>query len=414
MMFEKSRNWNEATLGEVSKFSQGIQVGLKLQKTEPRKGFVRFIRIIDYTQQTDDLRYVEDPGEKYLVSKDDLVMVRYGTPGLIGRGIEGVIANNLFKITLHSGNLLNDYVEYFLSQSHIQKFLSSQGSSTMPALTFKQLKTVKIVIPPLDEQQRIVRILDEAFENISVVLEQSIKELNDSTSLFESLLDRTFGQTTKDENGAIVPLWPTQILSDVCEKITDGAHKSPQKLYDETSPGLHPYLTSKNIRMGHLKLDTLQYCNSEFHNKIYARCNPEPGDVLLTKDGANTGNVTINSLNTPFSLLSSVCLIKTKTTKLLPNFLYYYIRSRHGFNQLTGKMTGTAIKRIILKTIKASEIPLPSIVEQKKTIEFLDRHCEEIEKLTSIYTSKVNFLNEMKQSILKEALNGNLTMEITA
>ena len=71
-------------------------------------------------------------------------------------------------------------------------------------------------------------------------------------------------------------------------------------------------------------------------------------------------------------------------------------------------MTGTAIKRIVLKTIKSSEIPLPTIIEQENTIEFLDKNCEQIDKLTSVYSSKVNHLSELKQSILQEAFNGTL------
>jgi len=295
------------------------------------------------------------------------------------------------------------YLKYFLDSIDI----SNTGSS-IPQLTVPMIREYKIPIMPLEEQHRIVSIIDEAFENISVVLEQSEKELNDSTALFESLLDRTFTQTTKDEKGATVGLWPAEKLSDLCDKIQDGAHKSPKKLYDAPGPNLHPYVTSKNIRTGYLKLDTLQYCDSKFHNEIYPRCNAELGDVLLTKDGASTGNVTINTLNVPFSLLSSVCLFKTNPAKLLPKFLYYYIRSRPGFNQLTGKMTGTAIKRIVLKTIKSSEIPLPTIIEQENTIEFLDKNCEQIDKLTSVYSSKVNHLSELKQSILQEAFNGTL------
>ena len=78
--------WEIKKLGEVADFSQGIQVGLKEHLTKSKVGYVRFIRIVDYTQNTDDIRYVPNPGEKYFVNEDDIVMVRYGTPGLIGRG----------------------------------------------------------------------------------------------------------------------------------------------------------------------------------------------------------------------------------------------------------------------------------------------------------------------------------------
>ena len=141
--------------------------------------------------------------------------------------------------------------------------------------------------------------------------------------------------------------WVTAKLDGVCLKIQDGAHRSPQKLYSESGPGRFLYITSKNIRNGYMDLDDIAYADAEFHNSIYPRCNPELGDILLTKDGANTGNVTLNAIAEPFSLLSSVCLIKTDSSKLLPKFLLYYIRSDAGFEQITGSMTGAAIKRKI-------------------------------------------------------------------
>lgn len=56
------------------------------------------------------------------------MIVRYGTPGLIGRGIEGVIANNLFKISPIEAAVTDDFLAFFLSQRSIQDYLSSQGS----------------------------------------------------------------------------------------------------------------------------------------------------------------------------------------------------------------------------------------------------------------------------------------------
>jgi type I restriction enzyme S subunit len=133
-----------------------------------------------------------------------------------------------------------------------------------------------------------------------------------------------------------------------------------------------------------MKLDSVQYCDAEFHNEIFRRCNPEIGDVLLTKDGANTGNVAINELDEPFSLLSSVCLLKPDRAKVAPGFLFYYLQSEEGFEQITGQMTGAAIKRIILKTIKSSKMPLPPLPEQKRIIGILD------EALAGIATAVAN------------------------
>ncbi len=186
--------------------------------------------------------------------------------------------------------------------------------------------------------------------------------------------------------------WPVVKLADVCEKIQDGAHRSPQVLYSEPGNGRFPYLTSKNVRTGYLKLDSVQYCDADFHNDIYPRCDVELGDVLLTKDGANTGNVAINTLDEPFSLLSSVCLLKPDSAKLLSRFLFYYIQSEEGFEQITGQMTGAAIKRIILKTIKTSCIPLAPLPEQQRIVGLLDEAFE------GLATAKANSEKNLKNA----------------
>jgi type I restriction enzyme S subunit len=188
----KMNNWTKCKIADIASFSQGIQVDLKNQIKEKKEGYVRFIRIVDYTQKTEDIRYIKDPGEKYYVDKDDIVMVRYGSPGLIGRGEEGVIANNLFKIKIESDKITNDYLAYYLSQKHIQKFLSSQGSSTMPALNFGQLRTVDVFFPSIEEQNKIVDKLKIVIETLNTTKEIYKKQIDNVIELESAYFEKAF------------------------------------------------------------------------------------------------------------------------------------------------------------------------------------------------------------------------------
>ena len=87
-------------LGDIACFSQGIQVAIDKQYNKIEEGYVRFLRIIDYTQNKDEIRYIDNPGERYLVNNNDVVMIRYGDAGKVVKGYEGAIANNLFKICI--------------------------------------------------------------------------------------------------------------------------------------------------------------------------------------------------------------------------------------------------------------------------------------------------------------------------
>jgi len=173
-------------------------------------------------------------------------------------------------------------------------------------------------------------------------------------------------------------------LGDVCATIQDGAHESPQVQFTEPGPGRFLYITSKNIRTNYLDLDNVSYVDESFHSKIYSRCKANVGDVLLTKDGASTGNVALNTIEEPFSLLSSVCLIKTKPSDVQPAYLCYYLQSPDGLASIVGQMTGAAIKRIVLRDIKLAQIPLPPLPEQQRIVGILD------EAFDGIATAKAN------------------------
>src|SRR6266566_8481508 len=98
--------------------------------------------------------------------------------------------------------------------------------------------------------------------------------------------------------------WQMVKLADIATKIQDGTHFSPH-----STSGPYRYLTSKNVRFGRLDITDCGWISEQEHRGIYARCGVRFGDVLLTKDGANTGNAALNTLTDPFSLLSSVAII---------------------------------------------------------------------------------------------------------
>ncbi|HIF9221992.1 TPA: restriction endonuclease subunit S, partial [Photobacterium damselae] len=150
-------------LGDITKFSQGIQVVTDKQELESQKGYSRFVRIIDFTNPSEPPRYIKTPSDKYYADKKDIIMIRYGsqTAGKVVRGISGYIANNMFKINVTSKHVNKEYLYYCLSSSDIYTFLrAGQSSSTMPAITFGMLKNIPIKIPPLEVQNKIVSLMN--------------------------------------------------------------------------------------------------------------------------------------------------------------------------------------------------------------------------------------------------------------
>jgi type I restriction enzyme S subunit len=140
--------------------------------------------------------------------------------------------------------------------------------------------------------------------------------------------------------------WKKTKLAEKLAVLKDGTHFSPQ-----SKSGSFMYLTSKNIRFGKLDLDNVSYITEEEHQKIYKGSPVKYGDVLLTKDGANTGNAAINSLDFEFSLLSSVAFLRGKSGILLNNYLLHLLLSPIGQAIIKSEMAGQAITRLTLQKI---------------------------------------------------------------
>ena len=197
--------------------------------------------------------------------------------------------------------------------------------------------------------------------------------------------------------------WEWCNITEVTTKITDGTHNSP--INNET--GAYKYVTAKNIKAFGIDLTDITYVDADVHKEIYARCNPEYGDILYIKDGATTGVVTINNLYEPFSLLSSVALIKPHSS-ISNKYLLYYLQSSICFNSVRESMKGVGITRITLKQIEQWNIPLPPLAEQNRIAVAIEQWLDLIDKIESAKGDLQTFITQTKSKILDLAIHGKL------
>nr|WP_180051504.1 restriction endonuclease subunit S [Acinetobacter sp. YH12211] len=164
--------WLFLEIGDVFKFKQGKQVSIEDQDLYKTDASTRFIRIVDLTSTHEPHRYIVDYSKNDLIEKDDLFMVRYGSPGLLGFGYEGVIANNLFRIIpIHPKQVFSKF-SYYLFESLYPQVRQLSSSTTMPAISFASLNTLKVCLPCLEEQTKIANFLSAIDQKIEVVAQQ--------------------------------------------------------------------------------------------------------------------------------------------------------------------------------------------------------------------------------------------------
>ena len=226
---------------DISIFSQGKQVEIENQYTKQFDNMKRFLRIIDFTNPNEPIRYVEDYGNRYYVTKEDLVMIRYGsqTCGKVVIGKEGIIANNMFKINLDNSIVLNRYAYYFLKQDLVYNYLrSSQNSSTMPSINFGILNKLEIEIPNLDNQRKIVKFLC----NIDQKIESNNKINNNLYEMGDNLYNEYFGKY-KDN---LPSDYKIVKLNEVADNY-DSKRKPMSSREREQHRGIYPYYGATSI-----------------------------------------------------------------------------------------------------------------------------------------------------------------------
>ena len=197
--------------------------------------------------------------------------------------------------------------------------------------------------------------------------------------------------------------WEWCKITDVVDKLTDGTHNSP-KSYPS---GVYMYVTAKNIKRAGLDLSNITYVDKDVHREIYARCNPEKGDILYIKDGATCGISTINNLNVEFSLLSSVALIKPNKN-ILNTYLNLFLQSEFCYRNVRDSMKGVGITRIILKQMELWDIPLPPFAEQKRIVVAAEQLLQITDVVEDEQTMLGQTIKKTKERVLDLAIHGKL------
>jgi type I restriction enzyme S subunit len=201
--------------------------------------------------------------------------------------------------------------------------------------------------------------------------------------------------------------WIQARLDEVCPLITDGTHHSPPN----SEIGEYMYVTAKNIKPWGLDIRDITFVDAEHHREIYARCSVKSGDVLYIKDGVTAGLAAVNRLETPFSMLSSVALLRPNTEVLDAEFLKHWLNSPETFSVMTGGMTGSAIRRIILKQIRAAQLSLPPLNEQRRIAAKLDTTLAAVDACRQRLDGVAAIIKRFRQAVLAAATSGELTRE---
>ncbi|HEV2490028.1 MAG TPA: restriction endonuclease subunit S [Candidatus Acidoferrales bacterium] len=384
--------WPTKPLGEVCELVNGRA----FKPNEWQDAGLPIIRIQNLNDPTKPFNYTTHAlPEKFKVRHGDTLLSWSGTPGTSfgcfrWDGPEGWLNQHIFNVHLGEEILPAFFIHQVNSKLN-ELITKAHGGVGLQHVTKGALSSVAIAVPPLAEQERIVKLLDEVDE----LRKLRARADRRTADLIPALFHEMFGDPILNPHK-----WPKTTLGQTCQKLTDGTHFSPPP----AEAGV-PYITAKHLREYGLDFDRdPTYVSLDNHREIYARCDPKPGDVLYIKDGVTTGLAAVNRYDHEFSMLSSLALMRPDATKCDSEFLCAWLNDKAVKTSMLGQMAGAAIRRLTLVKLKKTAILLPPLPMQKE----FARRMTEVRVLKVKQATSRRRLEDLFQSLLHRAFQGEL------
>jgi type I restriction enzyme S subunit len=304
-----------------------------------------------------------------------------------------------FIVFRPSESLDKEYLYYYLSRADFRR----EGAARMGGAVGQQrvpkefIERYPIPIPPLPEQQRIVGILDDAFDGIASVKANAEKNLQNARALFESHLQAVFTQRAEHWVEKREP------LADLCELIVDCEHKTAP-----TQEEGIPSIRTPNIGRGKLLLDDVYRVSKATYTEWTRRAEPRARDLILARE-APAGNVAVIPDNLPLCLGQRTVLIRPRRDVFDSEFLAMLLLQPPIRGMLLAHSRGATVQHVNMKDIRGLDVgAIPSVAVQRSIVSKVNRVSTENERLISIYQQKLAALDDLKKSLLHQAFTGAL------
>jgi restriction endonuclease S subunit len=310
---------------------------------------------------------------------------------------EGHCSTEIFPVLCKDGLDRNFLFYWLTSASVVEKINKTCTGARMPRANFKEVLKFNFPLPSLEEQKRIVVILDEAFEGIEKAQANAEQNLANARELFESYMGGLF-KKSRDH-------WPQKKFKDVCNFVR-GPFGGSLKKSCFVQDGIAVYEQQHAIND---QFEQIRYFIDDQKFEEMKRFELFPDDLIMSCSGT-MGKVAIVPKDARRGIINQALLKLTPNEDVLSEFLKLWMESDDFQDQLKIHTKGVAIKNVAsFKVLKEIDIPLPKINEQREIVEKLNSAYTETSQLETIYEQKLKDLAELKQSLLQKAFCGELT-----
>ena len=353
-------NWEYKKLGDVCTIERGGSPR-PIEKfiTDSPDG-LNWIKIGDAVEGS---KYITSTKEKIkpeglkktrFVHKGDFILsnsMSFGRPYILG--IDGCIHDGWLVIHDDKSIFDKSYLYYVLGSPNMYlEFKRLAVGGVVNNLNSQLVRNVKVAIPPLDEQQRIVAELDL----LTGIIDKQNAQLKEFDTLAQSIFYDMFGDPIENEKG-----WEVKKLEEVCAKIVDCPHSTPKKVDYKTN---YPCIRTSELKGGSISWDSMQYLEKEEYEIRIARLKPIAGDIVFGREGT-IGDAVILPEGFCFSLGQRTMLLRAESSLVLNYFLHRTLMSDWVKRQIDAVNVSSTVAHLNIKDFRQFDIPVPPLALQQ-------------------------------------------------
>lgn len=352
-----------------------------------------------------DYKYISEKTHLALTKNNkpcigDILYTRVGSFGeaaVIERDIDFSLFVSLTLIKPKREVLDPYFLKYFLNSPFVKKVAKeSISSSGVGNLNVSKVRKFKISFPQLEEQKRIVSILDDVFTNVEKNNLITEKEITNTNNLFQAFLDKTLNELRiKDYS---------YTLEQVCTfENGDRGKNYPSKKY-RTQTGI-PFINAGHFNDSEIDFTHMDYIPVDRY-AILSSGKVKRGDILFCLRGSLGKFAHVRTIDKG-AIASSLVIIRPKEM-VLTDFLLFYFRSNLCQEMIKKHAGGTAQPNLGAGDLKRFQIYIPSINMQKEIVTKLEEIDKETKNLRDVYKQRLDSSLDLGKSVLNKAFKGEL------
>lgn len=402
--------WQKKTLGEILEKTETVN---PLQSPETEFDYIDVSSVSNQTfciEETQRLKGRNAPSRaRRLVKTNDILFATVRPTlqriAIVPEEFDNQVCSTGYYVLRPKPGIDHRFVFYSLfNEDFMGQMESLQKGASYPAVNDSEVRAQLLSFPPLPEQQRIVGILDAAFDGIATAQANAEQNLQNARALFESHLQSVF--TQRGEGWERVTL-ETLLERGWIESHLDGNHGGDYPRKEEFISDGVPYISANCLDDERVDMSRAKYL-SPARASLLRKGIAKDRDVLFAHN-ATVGPVAILHTDEEKVILgTSLTYYRCNQGHIIPEYLAHYMRS-FGFKtqylQVMGQSTRNQVP--ITKQREFFHV-IPPLSEQKVLVEELDGLYENTQRLTSLCQRKLAALAELKKSLLHQAFSGML------